>query len=99
MGIVTAYDNNKQSGEITDTAGNKMNFYYKDGQSLIYGNSLVIPQFSGHHDRPTGYALKVPAIGDAICFTKLNKGMVKVWGYVRHFIDLTERQYGTNFAT
>lgn len=98
LGIVTAYDSDKQSGEITDTLGNRLRFYYKDGQNMLYGNNLVTPEFSGHHEQPSGYSLKLPAVGDPVSFTKPDEGTVDTWGYIRHFIDLVERRHGTSFA-
>jgi hypothetical protein len=98
-GIVTAYDNDLQSGEITDTVGETFLFYYKDGQNMIYGDGLATPQFSGHHNQPDGSALKLPDVGDAVCFTKPDKDSIKVWGYARHFIDLAEKRHSTRFVT
>lgn len=98
LGIVTTFDNDKQSGEIADTLGNKLMFYYKDGQNMVYGDDLVTPKFSGHHEQPSGYSLKLPAVGDSVSFAKPDKGMVNVWGYARHFTDLAEKQHGTGFT-
>jgi hypothetical protein len=98
LGIVTTFDNDKQSGEITDTLGNKLSFFYKDGQNMLSGDDLVTPKFSGHHEQPSGYSLKLPAVGDPVSFIKLDNGTVRLWGYVRHFMDLVERKHGTRFA-
>jgi hypothetical protein len=96
LGIITNYDKSKESGEITDTDGHVLEFHYKDGQNMKYGEDLITPQLTGHHEQPEGYALKTPMIGDPVAYIGLD--IVTSWGYARSFVELAERKYGTNFA-
>ncbi len=97
LGIVTTYDSDTESGEITDNEGRTLDFYYHDGQNMEIGNDFVAPQLTGHHEQPEGYILKAPMIGDPVAFN--GEYRVETWGYARHFVDLAERQYGTIFTT
>lgn len=96
LGVITAYDSSKESGEVTDTYGKVFVFNYKDGQNMESGGDLITPKLTGRHSQPKGYKLKTPMVGDPIAFYGSKK--VTRWGYARHFVDLAERQYDTNFS-
>lgn len=99
IGLVSKYDEATQVGCITTPEGCSYDFRYVDGQNMMSGDDLAVPRFSGHHSQPRGFRLKLPKAGDPVVFTiAWQSGVVATWGYMHHFLDLTERKYGPTFA-
>lgn len=95
-GIVDSYSNASGAGTIRSTSGSVLWFKYEDGQNMMSEPASMVPAFTGRHEQAEGHRLKVPRIGDAVLFSQQRHGLV--WGYVRHFVDLAEHRFGTDFA-
>jgi hypothetical protein len=91
FGAVTSYDVNSEIGQIIASDGARLRFTYYQGQNLISVPKSSVPLFSGHHEQPEDYFLKVPQSGDVVVFERSDR-LVR-WGYMAHYQDLTSRQY------
>ena len=98
LGMVTDYNEELGNGSIANISGEIFSFSYKDGQNMQYGEDIETPQFTGHQQQPVGFYLKVPETGDPVTFIPSARGVVKVWGYARHFVELAERRHSTRFV-
>ena len=99
LGIISSYNAELQTGDITSVKGEKFTFQFAQGQSMQFGEGLATPQFSGTHDQPEGYALKTPGVGDPVAFQRNNEHGIDVWGYARHYVELVEKRYPSRFST
>lgn len=97
-GIVIKYNTSGRDGVIETIDGSQLYFTYAQGQNMMCGDTMKTPQFTGHHEQPTGHSLKVPRLGDPVAFSRTGPTHVKVWGYLQHFVDLAERKNRTSFA-
>jgi hypothetical protein len=93
------WDNALLTGTARSADGQEYELRYDDGQSFYTSDDHPLPQLTGKHKQPTGYHLKVPQVGDPILiqFPLLRQTQAH-WGYMRHYIDLVERRYGTAFV-
>ena len=98
VGVVSSFNTVMQTGVIAATAGRSYSFRYGQGQSFMYGADLATPVLSGRHLQPAGSGLKLPRPGDAV-ICRVVDGHIEAWGYLRHYSDLVERRFGTEFAT
>jgi hypothetical protein len=97
IGLVSKYNDIGQRGVIVSPHGDAHSFRYIDGQSMMSGDDLMVPLFTGRHDQRSGFQLKVPRVGDAVIFAGKPGENYVVWGYLQHFLDLVERKYGSDF--
>ncbi len=98
VGYVRDYDATKQRGRIMSGSGRVISFLYVDGQNMaIESDGLEGPRFTGHHQQNTPNVLKTPAVGDAVLFVQRGS-RAATWAYARHYLDLLERRFGTQFA-
>jgi len=96
-GIVSKYNDIKQRGVIASSDGRTHRFRFTDGQNMMSGDDLVVPRFTGRHDQPPGFRLKVPRVGDAVIFTAKPRQGYITWGYMQHYLYLVERKHGSEF--
>jgi hypothetical protein len=99
FGIVTAIEASTATGEIMSCDGAVYPFAYRRGQNVASSATTPVPQLSGYHAQPQGFQLKLPRVGDPILFRESPDGVVSAWGYARHFIELAERRFGTEFTS
>lgn len=99
IGLIKSYDKAAQVGSLVSTEGQELTFGYINGQNMIFSNSGVTPQFSGRHEQPDGYSLKLPSEGDSVVFRKYSNGLVATWSYLYHFTDSAERHYPSIFCS
>jgi hypothetical protein len=96
LGVVCAFDASSLQGQIMTPDGRIYTFDYARGQNMMSGRPT--PQFTGRHEQPAGFRLKHPSEGDVVAFARAARGAINTWGYVYHFMDLVERQYGRSSA-
>lgn len=99
VGVVTAFDLFTHTGVISTSEGNEYSFAYQQGQNQAYGPGLDSPVFSGRHEQPAGFGLKLPRPGDPVLFQLSASDGISVWGYLRHYLDLAEHRHGTQFVS
>jgi hypothetical protein len=96
LGLIVTYSPRSRSGLIADAEGSSWRFKYAQGQSLAIGKHDSIPMLTGRHTQAIGFALKEPRVGDAIIFEAVANAVCG-WGYLRHWLELVEQRYGTDF--
>jgi hypothetical protein len=99
--VVIKWDNKTQTGIAKSASGDEFILRYPDGQNMYTTDDAPIPQFTGSHKQAKGYRLKMPMVGDPLLID-MDEGVQVAhprWGYMRHYIDLMERRYGTQFVS
>lgn len=97
--VITEWNNTLLAGTASSADGQVYTLHYRNGQSFYTSDDHPLPRLTGKHDQPTGYQLKVPEVGDPVLIQLPSPGQVKThWGYMRHYLDLVERRYGTSFV-
>ena len=101
LGIVTTYNDKEGRGTITvaGTSGKQYSFQYARGSNMMMLAYIPQPVLTYHHEQPGTSQLKIPRIGDPVTIEISRESQeVSAWGYVQHFVDLTERRYGRTFS-
>lgn len=98
--IIIKWDDTRQIGTAKSSEGKTYQLQYSDGQNLFSDEEHSVPTLTGHHEQPVGYQLKVPQVGDPVLI-KLSSIIEDTynWCYMRHYVDIAERRYGTAFIT
>jgi hypothetical protein len=96
--IVMHWDYSSGSGEVSSSDGLTYRVFYSNGQTFALDKDCLLPFLSGSHDQLADGHLKVPKIGDPILLQVSDVAPDQVhWGYLRHYLELAERRYGTDF--
>ena len=95
LGVIKSYNSGSASGKIHSSNDGEVDFSYQHGQTIVYGQDMTVPEFSGKHIQPKGYRLKLPRPGDAVVYGIFD-GQI-IWGYAAHVLSALERQHGTEF--
>ncbi len=96
--IIIECDDTRQIGTAKSSEGKTYQLQYSDGQNLFSDEEHSAPTLTGQHEQPAGYQLKVPQVGDPVLI-KLPSSIEDTyhWCYMRHYVDIAERRYGTAF--
>jgi hypothetical protein len=98
--VFIRWDDSAQAGIARSIEGYDYQLRYRDGQSFYTSDDYPFPKLTGRHAQPAGYHLKVPEVGDPVLVQLTSPGQAKThWGYMRHYIDLVERRYGSRFLS
>ena len=97
--VFTHWDDLQQVGITTSVDGCRYQLRYQDGQSFYTSDDYPLPRLTGKHEQPAGHQLKMPEVGDSVLIELASSGQIIHWGYMRHYLDLVERRYGTSFLT
>jgi len=98
--VITDWDTTLLAGTASSTDGQAYILRYRDGQSFYTSDNQHLPRLTGKHQQQPGYQLKVPQVGDPVLIQLPSPGQtITHWGYMRHYVDVAERRYGTAFVT
>lgn len=96
--VFTQWDKSQLVGTAMSSDGQTYRLGYSAGQSFTFDETHQTPKLSGHHDQAPGYQLKYPEVGDAVLVQLSRSNHAEpYWGYLRHYLELVERRYGTRF--
>lgn len=97
----TYWDDAHLTGIARSSDGQEYPLHYCDGQSWYVDQEHPLPQLTGHHEQPDSGQLKVPTVGDPVLIEVSDtlRFQRHHWAYLRHYLELVERQFGTEFLT
>ncbi len=91
FGVIHSYDKGSQTGQLLSSGSQLLNFAYGQGQNLMNEGNASTPAFTGRHEQPKGYSLKIPVPGELVIFESAD-GLLARWGYICHYQTLAIRR-------
>jgi hypothetical protein len=89
VGLIVGFDPDTEHGSILSSEGEVLRFSFEDGQNFCSVSALSVPQFTGRHDQPGDFKLKMPKLGDPVVFVSGGRnGPVQAWGYAESFVAI-----------
>lgn len=98
--VIVDWHDAERAGTARSTDGQEYPLRYHDGQSFYTSDQRSIPALTGRHDQSAGGELKMPEVGDPVLIQLPTSQHGRChWGYMRHYLELVERRYGTRFVS
>lgn len=94
LGVVTAVASKGQIEICEAQTGNTYVTSYREGRAISSASQRAVPRLATRHRQRGVCFLKVPEVGDAVCF---ETGPNVRWGYLNRFLLATERAHRSRF--